>query len=63
MPEVKSQTTEFAHADGRFIAPAAPALLAALKEILPWHDAHPAEATDNRIINMCRAAIAKAEGG
>lgn len=37
-------------------------LLAALKEILPWHDSHPAEATDNRIINLCRAAIAAAEG-
>jgi hypothetical protein len=37
-------------------------LLAALKAILPWHDSHPAEATDNRIINQCRAAIARAEG-
>lgn len=39
---------------------AAPDLLAALKAILPWHDSHPAEATDNPLINQCRAAIAKA---
>lgn len=39
---------------------AAPELLAALKAILPWHDSHPVEATDNPLINQCRAAIAKA---
>lgn len=39
---------------------AAPDLLAALKAILPWHDSHPAEVTDNPLINRCRAAIAKA---
>lgn len=53
--------TEVSDADAALIA-AAPDLLAALKEILPWHDSHPAEATDNRMVNLCRAAIAKAEG-
>ena len=41
---------------------AAPDLLAALEKILPWHDSHPAEATDNPIVNQCRTAIAKAYG-
>ena len=36
-------------------------LLAALKTILPWHDAHPIEVTDNPVINQCRQAIANAE--
>jgi hypothetical protein len=38
-------------------------LLEALKAILPWHDSHPAEMTDNPIILKCRAAIAKATQG
>jgi hypothetical protein len=59
-------TTQFCYAretaaNARLMA-AAPDLLAALKEILPWHDSHPAEATNNPLINRCRAAIAKAEG-
>jgi hypothetical protein len=37
-------------------------LLAALRAILPWHDPHPIEQTNNPIINQCRIAIAKAEG-
>lgn len=41
---------------------AAPGLLNALIAILPWHDSHPSEATDNRIVNLCRAAIKKAKG-
>src|SRR5665213_1374892 len=32
-------------------------LRAALARILPWHDSHPAEATDNPLINECRAAL------
>lgn len=41
---------------------AAPDLLDALEAILPWHDSHPAEPTDNPLIAKCRAAIAKAKG-
>jgi hypothetical protein len=48
--------------DRAHIAAAGPELLEALETILPWHDSHPSEATDNPVIRKCREAIAKARG-
>jgi hypothetical protein len=56
-----AEARDEARDNARLIA-AAPDLLEALKEILPWHDFHPLEQTDNRIVNLCREAISKAKG-
>lgn len=37
-------------------------LVDALEAILPWHDSHPAEPTNNPVIQQCRAALARARG-